>query len=95
MPKSNYFSFFKMFFYGTMGSILANTLVGLFSILFLISGYNLIKKYNKDGSKPLEDLQKEQYIGIVLCIIGSVPWIRYLIAGFGLEAGQTIFNELF
>ena len=94
MVKSNELSIFKMFFYGTMGSILASAIVSLISVLFLFSGYTLIKKYNKKGTKPLRDLQREQYLGIALCVIGMIPWVRYLIAGFGLEAGGRIFDEL-
>ena len=88
-------SFFEMFFYGTMGSILANTIIGLVSIILFISGYTLIKKYNKKDTKPLDQIQKGQYIGILLCGISILPWVRYLIAGFGIEAGERVFNELF
>ena len=87
--------FISMFFYGTLGSMLASILVGMVSITCLIIGYSFIKKYNKKGSKLLKDLQRNQYIGITFCIIGMTPWIRYLIAGFGLEMGESIFNELF
>tara|TARA_B100000902_G_scaffold396513_1_gene457722 strand:- start:1886 stop:2170 length:285 start_codon:yes stop_codon:yes gene_type:complete len=86
---------FETFFYGTLGSMTAFIMVGIFSFLFFVSGYSLIKKYNKEGTKPFEDLQPEQYLGVVLCMIGITPWIRYFIIGFGLEAGEKFFNELF
>tara|TARA_Y100000389_G_scaffold204720_1_gene259192 strand:- start:5108 stop:5401 length:294 start_codon:yes stop_codon:yes gene_type:complete len=92
--NSSLFDFFKMFFAGTLGSIAAIALVSLFSLAFFITGFLLIKNYNKKDTKPLEELQLEQYGGIVLCAIGLIPWLRYLFMGFGFEAGSFLFNEL-
>ena len=93
--KSNFIHMFKTIFSGTMGYLAALTLTALFSLAFFLPGYLLIKKYNKQGSKPLQDLQKEQYVGIVLCVIGLLPWMKYFFAGFMFETGSFVFNEIF
>lgn len=102
MPKSGrktnqnnpMMEFSKIFFYGTLGSLAAVTATALLSLIFFIPGYLLITKYNKPGSKTLEELQTQQYIGIILCGIGMLPWIRYIFAGFGLEVGSALFDSL-
>ena len=94
MAKSMGAGFFEAFFYGSLGGMAAFAMVGLISAVFLWLGVSLIKNYNKEGTKPLEELQTEQYFGVVLCGIGLFPWLRYFIAGFGLEAGERLFNEL-
>lgn len=91
---NQFMSLFKMFFYGTLGSVAALTATALFSLVFFIPGYFLIKKYNKPGSKPLKELRTQQYIGIILCAIGMLPWAKYLFAGFGFEAGAAVFDSL-
>tara|TARA_B100001093_G_C26353029_1_gene811096 strand:- start:242 stop:523 length:282 start_codon:yes stop_codon:yes gene_type:complete len=91
----NFSEWFKIFFYGTLGSISAQIFIGLFSVILFIVGYHFIKKYNKKGSKPLQQIQNKQYIGLICWAFAILPWIRYFIAGFGFEAGEKLFNELF
>jgi hypothetical protein len=86
---------FKAVFAGVLGGMSALMVIGLFSLLFFGAGYYIIQKYNKPGSKPLKELQNEQYFGIVLCIIGALPWIQYFFMGFLGEAGGAAFGELF
>jgi hypothetical protein len=82
-------------FYGSLGFMSAFVAVTIFSLIFIVPGIFIIKKFNKKDTKPLEKLQKEQYLGAVLCLIGLLPWFRYLFAGFGFEAGEALFNNLF
>lgn len=91
---NQFMNLFKMFFYGTLGSVAALTATALFSLVFFIPGYFLIKKYNKPGSKPLQELRTQQYVGVILCAIGLLPWAKYLFAGFGLEAGAAVYDSL-
>ena len=91
---NEFMNMFRMFFYGTLGSVAALTATALFSLVFFIPGYFLIKKYNKPGSKPLQELQTQQYVGIILCVIGLLPWAEYLFAGFGFEAGAAVYESL-
>lgn len=91
---NEFMGLFKMFFYGTLGSVAALTATALFSLVFFIPGYFLIKKYNKPGSKPLQELRTQQYVGVILCAIGLLPWAKYLFAGFGLEAGAAVYDSL-
>ena len=55
----------------------------------------MIINNNKKGTKPLEDLQTKQYIGVGLCILGLLPWLRYFFAGFLFEAGESLFDQSF
>ena len=55
----------------------------------------MIINYNKEGTKPLEDLQTKQYLGVGFCLIGLLPWLRYFFAGFLIEAGKSLFDQSF
>lgn len=93
--KDNIFmNIFYGAFYGSLGGIAALVAVTIFSLIFIVPGIFIIKKYNKEDTKPLEKLQNEQYLGAVLCLIGILPWFRYLFLGFGFEAGESLFNNL-
>lgn len=93
--NTNFFTtIFKSVFYGSLGSFAAGFVIVLFSLAFIIPGAFLIKKYNKKDSKTFEELQTEQYLGIGLCVIGILPWLRFIFAGFGLEAGESLFENL-
>ena len=35
-----------------------------------------------------------QYLGIVLCIIGCLPFIQYFFMGFMIEDGEYAFDNL-
>ena len=86
---------FSIAFSGILGVLTANIILGIFSAIFFGIGYYLIINNNKKGTKPLEDLQKEQYIGAVFCVIGLLPWLRYFFAGFLIEAGKSLFDQSF
>lgn len=87
-------NFFKLMFYGALGQASATLTIVVFSLIFIIPGVLLIKNYNKKNSKPLNEIQIGQYMGIVLCVIGVLPWLQYMFSGFGLEAGSSIFDDL-
>jgi len=55
----------------------------------------MIINNNKEGTKPLEDLQTKQYLGVGFCLIGLLPWLRYFFAGFLIEAGKSLFDQSF
>jgi len=86
---------FMGFLAGTGGFLTAYILLGLFTALFFGVGYYIINKYNKKGTKLLRDIQPMQYFGIILCIIGMLPYIQYFFMGFLGEAGATVFDEMF
>ena len=81
-------------FSGTLGFLTAYIVIGLFVSVFFGSGYYLINKYNKKGTKLLKEIQPMQYLGIVLCIIGCLPFIQYFFMGFMIEGGEYAFDNL-
>ena len=97
--KNELANFFKFAFAGGAGAFLGGTLVimlvGLFSLFFCGIGYYLIVKNNKENTKPFEDLQKEQYFGAFLFMIGLLPWMRYFFMGFLFNAGEAFFDDNF
>ena len=86
---------FRDVFAGVLGGMSAMMVVGLFSLIFFGAGYHLVIENNREGTKPFEDIQQEQYLGVLLCIIGALPWIQYFFMGFLTEAGGAAFGELF
>lgn len=80
---------------GTFGFITAYIILGLFVLIFFGSGYYLINKYNKKDTKLLKEIQPMQYLGIVLCIIGCLPFIKYLFMSFLFETGEIAADNLF
>ena len=76
--KSTNKNIFMAVLSGTGGFITAYIILGLFVTIFFGSGYYLIKKHNKKNTKLLKEIQPMQYLGILLCIIGIIPFIRYL-----------------
>ena len=87
--------FFSMALSGVLGSFAAVMVVGLFSLFFCGLGYYLVVRYNKKGTKPFQDIQQEQYMGVLLFTIGLLPWIRYFAMGFLFEAGSSFFDANF
>jgi len=87
---------FKLAFGGTLGYMSAYALVGLFSLVFVGIGFAIISKFNKKDTKLFEDLQPMQYVGIVICCIGLIPWLQYffigLMEGLGIELVTNMFN---
>ena len=90
----NFIETFKTFFAGGLGFVSAYALVGLFSITFLGIGLYLINTYNKKDTKLLKDIQPMQYLGIVFCIIGCLPFAQYFFIGFLSEGGKIAMDNL-
>ena len=80
---------------GTGGFLTAYIILGLLVTVFFGSGYYLIKKHNKKNTKLLKEIQPMQYLGILLCIIGMLPFIKYFFAGFLMESGSMLADNLF
>ena len=95
MAKKMDDSIFVMVFQGVIGMMAARLLVVTISCAFLAAGYHLVQKNNKEGTKPLRDIQSSQYLGCLLLFIGFLPWMEYFIVGFALDAGGAAFDELF
>ena len=86
---------FVAVFSGVLGGIASIALVGLICLTFFGLGYYLIVTYNKKGTKLFEDIQPMQYLGILLCFIGSLPFIQYFFFGFLSNAGGMVFEQMF
>lgn len=93
--KNNLLDVFKTFFAGGLGIIGAYATVALFSITFISIGLYLLNTYNKKGTKLLKDLQPLQYLGLILCFIGCLPFMQYFIMGFLYEGGQIAMYNIF
>jgi hypothetical protein len=86
---------FALVFSGVLGGIASLALVGLICLTFFGLGYYLIVTYNKKGTKLFEDIQPMQYLGILLCFIGFLPFIQYFFFGFLSSAGGAVFDQMF
>ena len=97
--QNEYSDLFKLAFTGVAGAVLGGAsvliLLGLFSLFFCGIGYYLVVKNNKQNTKPFEDLQKEQYFGAFLFLIGILPWIRYFFISLMLNAGEDFYESNF
>ena len=91
---SLYTMIFKGFFAGALGGILAAALIGIICLILFATGLYIIKTYNKPKSKLFQDIQSMQYVGIVLCLLGLAPFIRYFFFGILSSAGSS-FTESF
>jgi hypothetical protein len=85
---------FGLVFSGVLGGFAAMATVGLICVTLFGIGYYLIVTYNKPGTKLFKDIQPMQYVGIVFCILGCLPFIQYFFAGFLLNAGEAAFSGL-
>ena len=92
--SSNYKGVFFNVFAGVLGGFSALAALSLFSAIFIGVGYYIIISNNKKGTKLFEELHGIQYFGLVLCIIGSLPWLQYLFIGFFSNAGGYAFDAL-
>ena len=90
--KTNYNS---LIFGGILSGFAAIAVVGLICITLFGLGYYLIVKYNKPGTKLFKDIQSMQYVGIFLCILGTLPFIQYFFMGFLFSAGESVFSNMF
>ena len=85
---------FKHVFVAMFGYMSAYMVIGLYSALFVGTGYYIIQQYNKPNTKLLDELQTGQYVGIVLASLGLLPWIQYFFMSFMFEGGSYAFNSL-
>ena len=85
---------FKHLFVAVFGVMSAYMVIGLYSALFVGTGYYLIQKYNKQNTKLFDELQTGQYFGIVLAGLGLLPWIQYFFISFMIEGGSYAFESL-
>ena len=85
---------FKHLFVAVFGVMSAYMVIGLYSALFVGTGYYLIQKYNKQNTKLFDELQTGQYFGIVLAFLGLLPWIQYFFISFMIEGGSYAFESL-
>ena len=96
MVKSsvNYKNIFFGAISGTFGVYTAMAIMGLWSVIFLWAGYELIKHYSKKDTDLLEDLHGVQYLGVILCFIGMLPWLPYFFAGLAEGLGDIAIDKL-
>jgi len=94
-PSNPYTMIFGSVFSGVLGAMASLALVGLICLTFFGMGYYLIVTYNKKGTKLFEDIQPMQYLGILLCFIGCLPFIQYFFFGFLSNAGGMVFEQMF
>jgi hypothetical protein len=88
-------SIFSLVFGGVLGGFAAIAALGLVCITLFGIGYYLIVTYNKPGTKLFKEIQPMQYVGIVLCILGCLPFIQYFFMGFLANAGGAVFSSMF
>ena len=91
--------FFGVAFGATFGYIAAFAVIAIFTCLFVGSGSYILKKYNKKNTALLQNIESMQYVGIVLIIIGLLPFLQYFMISFmgtlGSNAAEYAGNELF
>ena len=89
---------FKLTFGAVSGYMFTYFLMALFTVIISGIGLYLLIKYNKEDEKIktqlLDDLQTGQYVGIVIFIIGLLPWFQYIMMGFGTKGGAWAFDKL-
>jgi hypothetical protein len=85
---------FGLVFGGVLGGMAAMATVGLICITLFGIGYYLIVTYNKPGTKLLKELQPMQYVGIVLCVLGCLPFIQYFFLGMLATVGEGVAGDL-
>lgn len=86
---------FKLVFGGMLGAMAAQTVVILYTVVMVGIGYALLVQFNKKDTELWKDLQPMQYLGIVLCVLGLLPWGQYFLFGFLEGAGQKVFDGMF
>lgn len=93
--KNPFLDIFKGVFVGVFGAVSAYMVIAFYSITFVGIGYYLLKTYNKPNTKLMDELQTGQYVGIIFCILGLLPYMQYFFGGFLFEGGQYAFGSLF
>ena len=91
----NYKEIFLSVFSGVSGYLAVYFLVGLYALTFFGVGYYLIMTYNKKGTKVFKDMQPMQYLGVIFCILGMLPFAQYFFFGFMSEAGASLMDNMF
>jgi hypothetical protein len=95
LAKHPIIQMFKLVFGAMLGAMSAQILVALFSLFFIGIGMSIIVSFNKKDTELFKELQTGQYVGIVICCIGLLPWIQYFFFGFLSEAGSHVFENMF
>ena len=88
-------SIFRAVFEGVAGGFAVIILIGLICVVLFGTGWYLIVKYNKKGTKYFQEIQPMQYVGIVLCVLACLPFIQYFFLGFLSSAGGAVFDNMF
>lgn len=88
-------SIFRAVFEGVAGGFAVIILIGLICVVLFGTGWYLIVKYNKKGTKYFKEIQPMQYVGIVLCVLACLPFIQYFFLGFLSSAGGAVFDNMF
>ena len=80
---------------GTISGLIAGFLPWVFwSVFFLFLGWPLIKNNNIPGTKLFKDIQTQQWVGIVLSVIGLLPWLEFFLIPFVGAIGRTAGNSI-
>lgn len=87
-------TFFKGAFGGIVGIFVGMAIIGLISMVLILFGFSLVKKYNKPNTKLFQEITPGQFIGIIIMIIGIAPFIQYFIQAFLWNAGTYVFNSI-
>jgi len=95
IKENQFVQIFKGVFSGVLGGMSAMTVLVLYSLALCLPGYYILEKYNKPNTKILRELQGEQYVGLVLCFIGLLPWLQYFFFGLLASAGGSVADEMF
>jgi len=86
---------FKAVVAGTLGYVSTMAIIALYTLTFLGIGIYLINSYNQDNTEVFKELQTGQYVGIVFCVIGLLPFLQYFIIGFLMELGKNLAEDIF
>jgi hypothetical protein len=95
LSKNPYKAIAKTAFASMIGFFMAMALIGVASFIVFMLGWTIIMKYNKPGTKPLEDIQPMQYLGIMICAMACAPYLQYFFQGLLFTGGGNIGGDLF
>ena len=103
IKKNPILTAFKLAFGGMFGVMAAEALVFLFTFICIIIGVAIIVHFGTDKEKEeklnmiktIEQFTPIQYLGLIIIVIGLLPWGQWLMIGLMEGAGITLFNDLF
>ena len=103
IKKNPILTAFKLAFGGMFGVMAAEALVFLFTFICIIIGASIIVHFGTDKEKEeklnmiktIEQFTPMQYLGLIIIVIGLLPWGQWLMIGLMEGAGITLFNDLF